>query len=490
MHEVLTPREMGRADALAIGSGIPGINLMEAAGRAVADAAEALAPEGPVLVLAGPGNNGGDGYVAARLLRDRGRSVNLILCGDPARIRGDAAIARARWDGPEASTGTPLPDATLAIDALFGAGLDREITGEPARLVAAVNALSAVRLAVDVPSGLDGGSGQIRGCAVAADATVTFFRKKPGHLLEPGRGLCGALSLADIGIPARVLGEIEPACFENLPALWTRVFPRPGRLGHKYDRGHALVVSGEMACTGASRLAAGAALRAGAGLVTLASPGNALAVNAAHLTAVMLRRADDAVGLAGILTDRRFSSVAIGPGLGADARARQMVISALAAPVAAVLDADAITTFAEDRDQLFTVIAGREMPAILTPHTGEFARLFSDLTAGSKLERARKAASLSGAIVVLKGADSVIATPDGRAAINTNAPPWLATAGSGDVLAGIVAGLLAQGMPGFEAACAAVWLHGEAGAEAGPGLIAEDLAPSLRPALARLLNAP
>ena len=294
--------------------------------------------------------------------------------------------------------------------------------------------------------------------------------------------------LAQIGIPESVLADIRPSAFENAPALWPQALRRPGAADHKYRRGHALVVSGPMLATGAARLAAGAALRAGAGLVTLASPPDALAVNAAHLTAVMLRRIDDAEALAEMLSDPRFTAVALGPGLGTGARARALVEAALAAPPPAVLDADALTLFAAAPQPLFAAIAARPAPVILTPHEGEFARLFPDLGAGAKPERARAAARRSGAVVVLKGADTVVAAPDGRIAINANAPPWLATAGSGDVLTGIAAGLAAQGGPAWEAACAAVWLHGAAGTQAGPGLTAEDLAPALRPVLAALAS--
>ncbi|MBP7002231.1 NAD(P)H-hydrate dehydratase [Amaricoccus sp.] len=489
MHEVLTAAEMGRADRLAIAAGVPGMTLMEAAGRAVAGAAAALAPSGPVLALCGPGNNGGDGLIAARLLAAAGREVRLALLGAPAALRGDAAIARDRWPGAiedAAALARTLPEAAVVVDALFGAGLTRPLDGAAAALVAAMNEGPAPVLAVDVPSGLPADDGAPTGPCVAAAATATFFRKKPGHLLYPGRALCGRVTVADIGIPAAALAEIAPRTFENLPSLWAGSLPRPGWDAHKYRRGHAVVVSGPMSRTGAARLAAGAALRAGAGLVTLASPPGALAVNAAHLTAVMLRRVDGAGGLAGMLADRRLNAVALGPGLGTGPAERALVEAALASPAAVLLDADALTLFAPAPSALFAAVAAREAPVALTPHDGEFARLFPDLS-GSRLARARAAAARSGAVVVLKGADSVIAAPDGRAAINANAPPWLATAGSGDVLAGVIAGLLAQGLPGFEAACAGVWLHGEAGQEAGPGLIAEDLAPALRPRIARLL---
>ena len=486
MLELLTAAEMGRADRLAIAGGVPGMTLMEAAGRAVAEAAAALAPEGPVLVLAGPGNNGGDGWVAARRLAASGREVTLASLADPARLQGDAAIARDRWPGRVVSATPALPPAAVVVDALFGAGLDRPLDGLAAALVAAANAGPAPVLAVDVPSGLAADDGRPLGPCVAAAATATFFRRKPGHLLYPGRALCGRVILADIGIPAAVLDAIAPTTFENGPELWADALPRPGWDAHKYRRGHALVVSGPMTRTGAARLAAGAALRAGAGLVTLASPPSALAVNAAQLTAVMLRRCDGAEGLAAMLEDRRFTAVAIGPALGTEAAERASVLAALASPAAAALDADALSVFEADPAALFAAVAARAAPTVLTPHQGEFARLFPDLAAGARPARARAASARSGAVIVLKGADTVIASPDGRLAINANAPPWLATAGSGDVLTGIVAGLLANGVAGWEAACAAVWLHGEAGAEAGPGLVAEDLAPALRPALARL----
>jgi ADP-dependent NAD(P)H-hydrate dehydratase / NAD(P)H-hydrate epimerase len=485
--ELLTPAEMAAADRAAIAGGVPGIDLMEAAGRAVAEAAAATAPEGPVVVVAGGGNNGGDGSVAARLLREAGRDATLLLAADPARLRGDAATAFARWGGPWAKAGPALPAAAVLVDALFGAGLDRDVEGPAAALVAAMNAHPAPVVAVDVPSGLDGATGRVRGAAVEAAATVTFFRKKPGHLLYPGRSLCGRLTLAQIGIPDATLPPLGVRAWENRPPLWRASLPAPEATGHKYGRGHALVLSGPMTRTGAARLAAAAALRAGAGLVTLGSPADALAVNAAHLTAVMLREIADAAALSALLADRRFTAVALGPGLGHGARERGLVLAALAAPQAAALDADALTIFADESEELFQAIAVRAAATVLTPHGGEFARLFPDLAvAGARLAAARAAAARSAATIVYKGADTVIAAPDGRAAINANAPPWLATAGTGDVLTGIVAGLLARGLPAFQAACAAVWLHGEAGAAIGPGLVAEDLAPALRRPLSAL----
>ncbi|HRO13089.1 NAD(P)H-hydrate dehydratase [Amaricoccus sp.] len=486
MHELLTAAEMGRADRLAIEGGIPGMTLMEAAGQAVAEAARALAPSGPVVVVAGPGNNGGDGFVAARRLAAEGREVTLLLHGDPARLKGDAATAQFRWPGPTRPAELPFPPAALVIDALFGAGLDREITGPAAQLVAAMNADPAPVLAVDLPSGLHADTGRPLGTAVEAAATVTFFRRKPGHLLYPGRRLCGRLTVADIGIPAAVLAGIAPRAWENTPALWGALHRPPDPEGHKFTRGHALVVSGPATRTGAARLAAGAALRAGAGLVTLGAPPGALLVNAAHLTAVMLTRLDGPDDLTAFLADPRLTAAALGPALSTGARERTLVAAALAAPPALVLDADALTLWRDDPPALFAAIATRTAPVVLTPHEGEFARLFPDLADLPRPERARAAAARSGATLLLKGPDTAIAAPDGRLAINANAPPWLATAGAGDVLAGIVTGLLARRLPAFEAAATAAWLHGAAAAEAGPGLTAEDLAPALRPVLARL----
>ena len=487
MHELLSAARMRAADQAAIARGTPGTELMEAAGRAVAEAAAALVPAGPVLVLAGPGNNGGDGFVAARLLAEAGRPVTLALLGARDRLRGDAAWAADRWIGSVRAAGPDLPPAALIVDALFGAGLDRPLDGVAAAIVAAVNAAGAPVLAVDVPSGLDADGGPPRGAVIAADATVTFFRKKPGHLLAAGRGLCGTLELAQIGVPEAVLAETGIDGWENTPALWAGALPRLTGAAHKYTRGHAVVVSGPAARTGAARLAAGAALRAGAGLVTLASPASALLVNAAHLTAVMLARADGPEELAALLADPRHTAAVLGPGMGVERRAATE--AALAAPAALVLDADALTQFRDAPEALFALVADRAAPVVLTPHDGEFARLFPDLAAEPvKTARARAAAARSGAVLVLKGSDSVIAAPDGRLAINANAPPWLATAGSGDVLAGIIGGLLAQRMPAFEAAAAGVWMHGAAADDVGPGLIAEDLAPALRPVLRALLS--
>src|SRR6185312_6662496 len=434
----------------------------------------------PVTVIAGPGNNGGDGFVAARILAERNTPVRVLFVGERGKLKGDAAEAAKRWTGPiDAAAPEALDPAHVVIDALFGAGLDRAVMGLPRAMIETINRALAPVVAIDLPSGVNGTTGAVMGVAIKATHTVTFFRRKPGHLLLPGRLHCGTLEVADIGITARVLETIRPATFANEPPLWRDAFPVPRPDGHKYGRGHAVVVSGGVSTTGAARLAARGALRAGAGLVTTASPREALAVNAAANLAVMVRPVDGAAELAEFLSDARRNAILLGPGGGVGVRTRGAVAAALASQAATVLDADALTSFAGDPNALFGLIRHRLQPVVLTPHEGEFSRIFSQISDNpqlrSKLERARAAASVSGATVLLKGPDTVVAAPDGRTSIAGNAPAYLATAGAGDVLAGMVAGLLAQGMPAFEAASAAVWLHGEAAATFGPGLIAEDL---------------
>ena len=489
MIELLTTTEMAEVDRLTIAGGVAGLELMESAGRAVADSVAARHPPGTrVIVVAGPGNNGGDGFVAARILAERGYRLRVLLVGDAGRLKGDAALAAQAWKGPT-DPGTPaaLMPADVVIDALFGAGLDRPVEGTPRAMIEAMNAMPCAH-AVDLPSGINGTTGAVMGVAVRATETVTFFRRKVGHVLLPGRLHCGHIRVAEIGIAARALDRIKPRTALNDPALWAAHFPVPRVDGHKYSRGHAVVVSGGVASTGAARLAARGALRAGAGLVTIASPREALAVNAAASLAVMVRLVDGAEELVDFLHDRRRNVVVLGPGGGVGRNLRDLVLAALSGERAVVLDADALTSFADEPQPLLAAIQTRSAATLLTPHDGEFARLFKVIEekAQSKLERARQAAEEAGAIVLLKGPDTVVAAPDGRAAIAANAPPWLATAGSGDVLAGLAAGLLAQGMPSFEAAAAAVWLHGEAGVEAGPGLIAEDL-PEVMPRVYRRL---
>ena len=458
--ELLTPAEMARADAAALAAGMPTATLMDAAGRAVARAIRAKFRPCRTLVLAGPGNNGGDGYVAARYLEQAGWPVSVAALEGPSPGTA-AAAAAARWHGPMVAFGAAeAARAGLVVDALFGAGLTRPFAPEVTQVLRAVQ---APLVAVDVPSGLDGATGQVLGYAPQAALTISFFRLKPGHVLLPGRALCGDTVLADIGLPGVVLAGIAPRCWRNHPSLW----PLPGLevSAHKYTRGHLTILAGA-AMPGAARLAASAARRLGAGLVTL---------HAENLELAAILRADapgqlvsDAT-LGALLGDTRRQVWLAGPGLLPNEATRAAIRTIIEASKILVADAGALMAAAEAPDLL-------RGAAVITPHAGEFTRLFG-APGADRLAATRAAAARLGAVVVLKGPDSIIAAPDGRVIINDNAPPSLATAGTGDVLAGAIAALLTQGMPPFEAAAAAVWLHGAA-AHAGPaGLIAEDLPP-------------
>ncbi len=478
-HALLTPDEMSCADQAAITSGVPGVKLMEAAGAAVVEAILARWDPRPVAVLCGPGNNGGDGFVVARRLQKCGWPVRLALSVDLQTLKGDAAFHAQQWQGEVLPLEPRVLDGVgLVVDALFGAGLSRDVDGPVAALLDETLRRRLPVCAVDVPSGVDGATGAVRGTAVAADLTVTFFRKKPGHLLMPGKELCGELVLADIGIPDDVLSGISPSVFENHPECWASELKWPDGTSHKYLRGH-VVVSGSASMPGAAKLAAMAAARVGAGLVTLAVPKQAWPVYAASMMSIMVQPLDGDIQPA--LEDARRNAILLGPGAGAGEATRRNVLLSAGTGRPLVLDADALSAFERQPELLFRAISG---PCVVTPHEGEFARLFQ--CPGDKLTRARQAARQSGTVVVLKGADTVIAEPGGRAAINANASPWLATGGTGDVLAGMVAGLLAQGVPAFPAACAAVWMHAAAARLGGPGLISEDL-PGLLPQVLRQL---
>ncbi|MEK1929144.1 MAG: NAD(P)H-hydrate dehydratase [Pararhizobium sp.] len=481
---IVTPAEMTAIDADAARSGIDSFSLMTSAGTAVSAAALRLYPGAlRFVVLCGPGNNGGDGYIAAAALRGSGADVEVHTLGNPAALKGDAARAYAAFGvavKPLVDYGPIAGD--VVVDALFGAGLSRSVAPGAASVMQAVASHDLPVIAVDLPSGVDGRSGQVLGASFHARHTVTFVARKPGHLLMPGRMLCGTLEVFDIGIPERILqARAGPLC-ENGPHLWREHAFALDPTAHKFKRGHLAVFSGGPLSTGAARLSAVAGLRAGAGLVTIAAPTAALQANSAHLTAVMLKQIDGEDDLSHWLADKRISAFVLGPGFGDLEKARRYAL--MFAGRNLVLDADGITAFKDDPASLFKACAKGETRLVMTPHDGEFARLFPDIEADkvlSKVDRAVAAAKRSHGVVVYKGADTVIAAPDGRAAISTNAPPWLATAGSGDTLAGIIGAHLAQGMPAFEAAAAGVWRHGRAGAKAGEGLTAEDLAAAIEP---------
>lgn len=475
-RQILTVAETAKADKAAIVAGAPGETLMERAGTAVADAISARFRAQPAVVVCGPGNNGGDGYVVARLLKARGWPVEVRALGEPTT--DDAKAARALWDGPVGRLRGGFEGA-LIVDALFGAGLSRPLEAESATAVAQMAAASNRVVAIDIPSGLPGDTGKPVGPAASARLTVTFHAKKPAHVLEPGRSLCGEVVVADIG-----LGETRSRTFENGPELWAGRFPWPTAASHKHARGRLIVVSGEAWSTGAARLAARAGLRIGAGLVTIHSPPDALASNAAHLEAIMLRPFETDLELE--QSAAQVDAAVIGPAAGVTESTLLNVLALARTGAALILDADAITVFRDDPGELFSVL---DRDDILTPHPGEFERIFPGLLGGSpeRITAARRAAEKAGAVVLLKGSDTVVAAPDGRAAVNVNGSPWLATAGSGDVLAGFIGGLVAQGMESFEAACAAAYIHAECAELHGPGLISEDL-PGLAPTILRRLH--
>ncbi|MCC3306145.1 NAD(P)H-hydrate dehydratase [Sneathiella sp. HT1-7] len=486
--ELLNVSEMYQADRLAMEGGVAGTTLMEAAGQGIADLILGNWPMGRCLVICGPGNNGGDGYVVARHLQNAGWEVALASLVDPQILTGDAAVMRDKWNGDVlAWHEVTLDNLNLVVDAVFGAGFSRFLDSDISALLSRVKKAGIPVVAVDMPSGVNGDTGAVDANAIPAVMTVTFFRAKPGHFLYPGRTYCGDLRVIDIGIAADYLEEIDPETHLNGPDLWRDDLPFLTPEMQKYSRGHAAIIGGGVSSTGAARLAARAALRAGAGATTVVSPPSALMVYAAALEAVMITSIREEDEFADWLRSRRIGTVLIGPGNGVTDRTREFTRLALESTANVVIDADALTVFRDDPDTLFSLTKDKEEgEVVLTPHEAEFERIFS--FAGSKLERARAAAALSGAIVLLKGADTVISTADGKAVINYNAPPFLATAGSGDVLGGLIVGLFSGGMTAFSAAATAAWIHGTAGDRLGPGLISEDIESVIPEILAGLIS--
>jgi NAD(P)H-hydrate epimerase len=486
---VVTAAEMRAAEAALFARGTPSFDVMATAGRAVVEAIRLRwpTPFKRALILAGPGNNGGDGFIVAAELKALGWDVQVAAMQPRDRYSGDAARAAAFWGGPlvqfEPGALSKLDDGNcLVIDAVFGIGLARPVADAARAVIHALHGRPCPVVAVDVPSGIDADTGAVLGAAPRAALTVTFGWPKRGHLLLPGREWVGDLVVADIGCRDEDLPDLPRIPRVNGTALWRNDLPLPSAADHKYTRGHALVMGGaEM--PGATRLASRAARRIGVGMLTVAAPREAHRYYLGDQPGLIVREAANAPALKVLLDDKRFTSVLVGSGLPADDRTRGLVETAAASGRALVIDGGGLTALAGAAG---TLPGFGRSDIVLTPHDGEFVRLFPDLE-GDKLARARAAAQASNCMVVLKGADTVIASPDGRAAINADAPAWLATAGSGDVLAGLILGLLGQGMPAFEAAAAGVSLHGMAGAAFGPGLIAEDL-PELIPEVLRLLG--
>ncbi len=501
MHELLSAEQMQRADALAIASGIDSYTLMQNAAHGVArTTSENVGTDAKVVVLAGPGNNGGDAMLAARYLADAGFRPTLVTLAadrissqDASRALSEALTLPERHeldfgDTLPAAVAASIAAADVVIDGLFGAGLARDLDGIVAELVHAVNQSSAIALAIDLPSGIDGNSNTVRGCAIEAAHTVTFFRLKPAHLLSPVRSYCGEVHLIDIGIPARVLEDIDVNIVHNTSALWQSRLPLPAPDGNKFDRGHVAVRGGPLEKSGAGRLAAVTALTAGAGLATLAAPRESILAQAAAAGALMFSIAENSSDWMALNDDERIRALVIGPGNGLDDHTREAVLQSLdnaARDRAIVLDADALTVFASDPATLHTAVKNSQATVLMTPHDGEFARIFGELE-GSRLHRCRAAAEMASCHVLLKGSDTVIAAPDGQVVISTHAPPWLATAGAGDVLAGLAASLLARDMPALDAAAAAAWIHGEAAWRLGYPVTADQLSSAIAQVLGDL----
>jgi hydroxyethylthiazole kinase-like uncharacterized protein yjeF len=479
--EILSSTQMSKADSETIKSGIQGLFLMENAGKSVSDFIKSKYNKQKTLVLCGPGNNGGDGFVVARHLKESGWDVKISSLIDKNSYKNDALVMAKRWNDfiipfEEISVG----DYSLIIDAIFGIGLSKEISGTIASVINEVNNKNIDTISIDIPSGIDSNNGAILGTAFKSKYTITFARKKIGHTIYPGKDNCGEVIISDIGIKDNF---IKSNIFENTPELWINDFPFPKPQQHKYDRGHSIIVGGNVESAGAATLSAISALKTGSGLVTVACPPSALLVYASKLTAVMNKPIDSVNSFSSFIDDKRVTSVLIGPGNGVTKTTKEYVLEALKLKKNCVFDADALNVFQDKPEELFKSIYS---DVILTPHEGEFHRLFA--LEGNKIDRAIQAAKISNCIIVLKGSDTIIAAPNGKVAVNTNAPASLATAGSGDCLAGIITALLANKVDAFKAACIGVWLHSESANLAGPGMTAEDILENIHIALQGLYS--
>lgn len=485
MFEILTADQMKKAEAAAIAGGTSSLQLMTAAGHAAAQEIIDSVKPCPVLVLCGPGNNGGDGFITAHRLKKAGWTVRLACMVKRTALKNDAALAAREWEGDVESLNSNLSvhQTGLIVDAVFGTGFDRALEPELVILFDKIRTRKIPVVAIDLPTGVHATTGAVDAGALKADSTVTFCRKKMAHVLLPGKNHCGRVVVAEIGITDETVAGLNTHCFENDPALWLKNFPLPDAEAHKYSRGHAVVYGGEKR-TGAACLAAAAAQKIGAGLVTITSPAKAWPVYSSYRASLLIDECNTLDDFKTVLRDERKNAVLIGPGAGIDDNLKAAVDALLSFNKSGVLDADVFSAYQNNPKDLFSKLSPKY---VLTPHEGEFRRIFG-ATEGNKVERTLKAAQISNAIVLLKGSDTVIAAPDGTAIINTNAPPTLATAGSGDVLAGMITGLIAQGMPPFMAAAAAVWLQGAVAQNHRLGLTAEDIITGLPQVLNRFFT--
>jgi len=486
--EILTSEQMYRADLLAVKNGISSYQLMGNAGKCITREIIKKCRKGRALILCGRGNNGGDGFVVARLLSARGWPTQVGVLRSLKGIKNDALRASKEWKGTTFELSLTqlkkrIRGCSVVVDALFGIGLNRPVKENIKGLINVVNKSKIPCISIDIPSGIDADSGKMLGTAIRADATVSFFRPKLGHFLFPGREYTGNLTIADIGIPDSAIQKIKPTIFLNGPELWGKKFPWPSYRDHKYSRGHALIVGGEE-MTGAARLAARACLRTGSGLVTIVANRSSSRIYKMEMPEILSVVADHVNDLKKVISDRRKNVFLIGPGIGVSGSTLKKVLLLLSKKRPCILDADAISAFSRSPTKLFKSVFPR---CVLTPHEGEFARLFPKIAKRKNINKVTKcilASSDANGIVLLKGPDTVISRPDGLSVVNCNAPPTLATAGSGDVLAGIITGLIAQGMDSFNASVAGAWIHGEAANLFGPGLVADDL-PNLIPQVLR-----
>lgn len=489
---VHTATQAKQCDELAITQfDMEGKTLLENAGDQVAEVLLQQFQPCPTLILCGPGNNGGDGYVVANHLRTAGFEVTLLQFGAPKNGSAAEMIAK-EWQGKaiafdEKKAISLLKSYDLYVDAIFGTGLSRTLPEPLLRFIQALNQVKAPIISIDIPTGVDAETGQLHGGAIKATHTVTFTTRKVGHMLFPGRAYAGEVIVKNIGLPEKLLTTVVPYIFRNIPDLWQSKLPLKKAAKqltmHKHQHGKLMVASDAESMTGATRLAALGAARTGVGIVHLAVPEATAMVYTLTQASWIIHKNEKAETLRELLKQVKPEAVLVGPGFGLDSQIHHYIEIMLKSRIACVLDADALTAYAGQAEELGNLVKG---PLIITPHEGEFARLFPNLK-GSKIERAGEAAHILNGIVVLKGADTVIAAPSKLTVINDNAPWWLATAGSGDILAGMIAGFLAQGMPAFDAACAATWIHSEAANAFGPGMIAEDILPQLPKILTRWL---